>query len=270
VERDPVPGLRIDRDGAALRLTIDRPERRNALDDTVMDALVDVLEAAGRDDDLRVIVLTGAGEHFCGGADLIARNPTGGQDRKPRTGSIQRRLPVQANRLVTLVASVQLPVVCAVRGVAAGIGFHLALLADFTVAARSARFLEPYLARGFTPDSGGSWLLPRRVGHTRAMELLVLGRELSGAEAAEWGLVHAAVDDDALDRVAEELVAQLADAPTVAVGLTKWLVNAGYGLDFERHLANEAFAIELSSRTQDFREGLAAFRDKRAPRFEGR
>jgi 2-(1,2-epoxy-1,2-dihydrophenyl)acetyl-CoA isomerase len=267
---DPVPGLRIDRDGAVLRLTLDRPERRNALDDTVMDALVDVFEAAGRDDELRVIVLTGAGEHFCGGADLVARNPTDRQDRKPRTGSIQRRLQVQANRLVVLMASVQVPVVCAVRGVAAGIGFHLALLADFTVAARSARFLEPYLARGFTPDSGGSWLLPRRVGHTRAMELLVLGRELSGTEAAEWGLVHAAVDDDALDAAAEELVAQLADAPTVAVGLTKWLVNTGYGLDLERHLANEAFAIELSSRTPDFREGLAAFREKRAPKFEGR
>jgi 2-(1,2-epoxy-1,2-dihydrophenyl)acetyl-CoA isomerase len=270
VRYDPVPGLRIESDGPVLRLTIDRPERRNALDDAVMDALVDVFEAAGRDDDLRVILLAGAGEHFCGGADLIARNPAGGKDRKPRTGSIQRRLPVQANRLVVLMASVQVPVVCAVRGVAAGIGFHLALLADFTVATRSARFLEPYLARGFTPDSGGSWLLPRRVGHTRAMELLVLGRELSGTEAADWGLVHAALDDDALDAGTEELVAQLADAPTVAVGLTKWLVHAGGGLDLERHLANEAFAIELSSRTRDFREGLAAFREKRAPKFEGR
>jgi 2-(1,2-epoxy-1,2-dihydrophenyl)acetyl-CoA isomerase len=266
---EPVPGLQIRRDDAGvLRLAIDRPHTRNALDDTVMDTLVVTLERAQQDDDVRAILLTGAGEHFCSGADIVARNqPT---THKPRTGSIQRRLPVQANRLVVLVASVQVPVVAAVRGVAAGIGFQLALLADFAVATASARFVEPYLARGLTPDAGATWLLPRRVGRTRAMELLVLGREISGAEAAEWGLVHAAVPDDALDGAVEALLARLAAAPTVAVGLTKWLVHAGSGIDLERHLANEAFAMELAARTQDFREGLTAFREKRPPTFEGR
>lgn len=274
---EPVPGLQVRHDDAGvLRLTIDRPDTRNALDDTVMDALVDTLELAQQDDDVRAILLTGAGEHFCSGADIIARNrdtadqrEAGERAHKPRTGSIQRRLAVQANRLVVLVASVQVPVVAAVRGVAAGIGFQLALLADFAVVTASARFVEPYLARGFTPDAGATWLLPRRAGHTRAMELLVLGREISGAEAAEWGLVHAAVPDDALDGAVEELLARLAAAPTVAVGLTKWLVHAGGGIDLERHLVNEAFAMELAARTQDFREGLAAFRDKRPPNFEG-
>jgi 2-(1,2-epoxy-1,2-dihydrophenyl)acetyl-CoA isomerase len=266
---ESVPGLQVRRDdGDVLRLTIDRPEKRNALDDTVLDALVDAFETAQQDDDMRAILLTGAGDHFCSGADIVARNRE--TDHKPRTGSIQRRLPMQANRLVVLVASVQLPVVAAVRGIAAGIGFQLALLADFAVVARSARFVEPYLARGFTPDTGATWLLPRRVGHTRAMELLVLGRELSGTEADEWGLVHAAVADNELDGAVEELLARLAAAPTVALGLTKWLVHAGGGLDLERHLPNEAFAMELSSRTQDFREGLAAFRDKRPPNFGGR
>ncbi|MGH9026671.1 MAG: enoyl-CoA hydratase/isomerase family protein, partial [Acidimicrobiia bacterium] len=240
---------------------------RNALDDTVMDALVDVLEVAQQDDDVRAVLLTGAGGHFCGGADIIARNRE--SDRKPRTGSIQRRLPMQAHRLVMLMASVQLPIVAAVRGIAAGIGFQLALLADFAVVSQSARFIEPYVQRGFTPDTGATWLLPRRVGHTRAMELLVLGRELSGTEAAEWGLVHAAVADDELDATVEDLLARLATAPTVGLGLTKWLVHAGGGLDLERHLANEALAMELSSRSQDFREGLSAFRDKRPPHFEG-
>jgi 2-(1,2-epoxy-1,2-dihydrophenyl)acetyl-CoA isomerase len=148
--------------------------------------------------------------------------------------------------------------------------FQLALLADFAVVAATARFVEPYLGRGFTPDAGATWLLPRRAGHTRAMELLVLGREISGAEAAEWGLVHAAVPDDELDAAVEDLLGRLVAAPTVAVGLTKWLVHAGGGLDLERHLANEAFAMELAARTPDFREGLAAFRDKRPPSFEGR
>jgi 2-(1,2-epoxy-1,2-dihydrophenyl)acetyl-CoA isomerase len=266
---EPVAGLQVHRDDAGvLRCTIDRPATRNALDDTVMDALVETLERAQQDDDVRVILLTGGGEHFCSGADLVARNQPTAQ--KPRTGSIQRRLPVQANRLVVLVASVQVPVVVAVRGVAAGIGFQLALLADFAVVAATARFVEPYLGRGFTPDAGATWLLPRRAGHTRAMELLVLGREISGAEAAEWGLVHAAVPDDELDAAVEDLLGRLVAAPTVAVGLTKWLVHAGGGLDLERHLANEAFAMELAARTPDFREGLAAFRDKRPPSFEGR
>jgi 2-(1,2-epoxy-1,2-dihydrophenyl)acetyl-CoA isomerase len=265
-----VPGLRVAFDDGVLRLTIDRPDKRNALDDTVLDALVDIFETVGRDDDVRVILLGGAGDHFCSGADIVARNAAGRNAPKPRPGSIQRRLPVQTNRLVALIPSVQIPVVCAVRGNAAGVGLHLALLADFTIAAASARFVEPFLARGFTPDSGGTWLLPRRVGHTRAMELLVLGRELNGVEAADWGLVHAAVRDAELDAAAEDLVATLAAAPTVAVGLTKWLVHTGAGLDLERHLANEAFAMELSSRTQDFREGLAAFKEKRDPNFEGR
>jgi len=112
--------------------------------------------------------------------------------------------------------------------------------------------------------------VPRRVGVTRANELLLLGRELSGTEAAAWGLIHEAVEPDELDARADALVSRLAGGPTVALGLTKWLVHTGAGLDLERHLANEALALELSSRTGDFREGVAALRERRDPRFEGR
>jgi len=251
-----------------LRLTLDRTEKRNALDDTMIAALIDHLGHAQDDEGVRAIVLTGSGEHFCSGFDLIGRNEP--RDSKPRAGAIQRRLPAQAHALLPLLLTTQVPVVSVVRGWAAGIGFHLALASDFGVASRDARFWEPFTARGFTPDSGGTWLLPRLIGIARAKELLMLGREVSGEEAAEWGLIHRAVGDAEVDVTADELVDQLANAPTVALGLTKWLVQAGAGLSLEQHLANEAFALELSSRSDDFKEGMVAMREKRDPRFTGR
>ena len=259
--------LQVERDGAVLRLSLDGP-RRNALDDASVAALIGQLEAAGQDDGVRVVTLSGTGDDFCSGFDLVGRNQA--RDERPRVGSIQRRLPAQAHRLIPLVLEVQVPVVCVVRGWAAGIGFQLALAADFTIAAADARFWEPFVARGFTPDSGAAWLLPRTVGLARARELLILGRELSGKEAEGWGLIHRAVDGEDLGREAAALVAELASSATVAVGLTKRLLNTGASLDLHAHLANEAFALELSSRSRDFKEGLAAFTEKRPPEYEGR
>jgi 2-(1,2-epoxy-1,2-dihydrophenyl)acetyl-CoA isomerase len=138
------------------------------------------------------------------------------------------------------------------------------------VAAAEATFWEPFADRGFTPDSGATWLLPRLVGLPRARDLLLLGRQLTGAEAAEWGLVHRAVPAAELDAAVAELVDRLADGPTVALGLTKWLLAAGLTEPLEAHLQNEALGLELSSRSEDFREGLQAFQEKRPPRFKGR
>lgn len=264
----PVDGLGVELDGSVLRLTLDRPDRRNALSDPMVDGMLTYLDGAGRDERVRAVLLTGSGDHFCGGADIVARNAPGGG--RPRVGSIQRRLPVTAHRLIELICTVQVPVVCAVRGWAAGIGFQLALAADFTVAAADARFWEPFTERGFTPDSGATWLLPRLVGVARARELLLLGRAVDGAEAVDWGLVHAAVPAGEVDRAAGELVDRLAAGPTVALGLTKWLLHAGQEADLAHHMRSEAFALELSSRSEDFREGLAAFQDKRPPEFRGR
>jgi 2-(1,2-epoxy-1,2-dihydrophenyl)acetyl-CoA isomerase len=270
-----VAGLEIRLDGPVLRLTLDRPEKRNALDDTMVVGLVDALDAANRDERVRAVVLRGRGDHFCSGADIVARNTGAGgtgaeKTARPRVGSIQRRTPSLAHRLIPLVASVQVPVVCGVQGWTAGIGLHLAAAADFTVAARSARLWEPFAARGFTPDSGATWLLPRLVGVVRARELLLLGRELDGPTAAEWGLVADCVDDDALDHAVEALVARLAAGPTVTLGLTKRLLLDGATAALADQLHAESLALELSSRSEDFREGLAAFRDKRDPRFTGR
>jgi 2-(1,2-epoxy-1,2-dihydrophenyl)acetyl-CoA isomerase len=254
-------------DRGVLRVCLDRPEKRNAIDDAMMAALVAAFDRAATDDAVRVVLLEGAGEHFCGGADIVARNAG---EARPRAGAIQRRLPTQAHRLIPQVCTVQVPVVCRVQGWAAGIGFQLALAADFTVAADDARLWEPFTARGFTPDSGATWLLPRRVGVARARELLLLGRVLSGAEAGAWGIVHRAVGRDALDAATDEVVTQLVSGPTVTLGLTKWLLHEGASVPLDQHLAHEAFALELSSRSEDFREGMAAFAEKRPPRFRGR
>jgi 2-(1,2-epoxy-1,2-dihydrophenyl)acetyl-CoA isomerase len=266
---EPIDGLDARLDDAVLRITLDRPERRNALDDTMVAAFINHLEHANQDEDVRVIVVDGRGQDFCAGFDIVSRN-AGDGERKPRIGSIQRRLPAQAHRLVPLMLSTQVPVVCAVRGWAAGLGLHLALAADFCIAAADARLWEPFATRGFTPDSGGTWLLPRLVGVARAKDLLLLGTELSGADAASWGLIHRSVGADEVAELVEEVARRLGSGPTVALGLTKLLVHQGAGLDLERHLANEAFAMELSSRSSDFREGIAALREKRDPRFEGR
>lgn len=263
-----VEGLTVAQEGGVLHLTLDRPSKRNAIDDVVVTLLIERLEAANQDESVRAVLLDGAGDDFCAGFDIVGRNAA--VDERPRIGSIQRRLPAQTHRLIPMMLSTQVPIVCAVTGWAAGLGLHLALASDLCIAASDARFWEPFARRGFTPDSGGTWLLPRLVGIARAKELLLLGRELSGEEAAAWGLIHRAVAPGEVARSAREAVDALAEGPTVSLGLTKWLVHQGAGLDLERHLANEALAMELSSRSSDFREGITALREKRPPRFDGR
>jgi 2-(1,2-epoxy-1,2-dihydrophenyl)acetyl-CoA isomerase len=261
-------GLSAQLDGTRLTLTIDRRSHRNALDDESMAALIANLEIAATHDALRVIVIRGAGNDFCSGFDIVGRNS--GRDTRPRTASIQRRMPTQANRLIPLLLETQLPIVCAVRGWAVGIGAQIALAADFAVTSNDARWWYPFLSRGFTPDSGATWLLPRIVGRARAHDLLILGRKLSGSEAAEWGMAHAAIDDGELDAAVDKLADRLAEGPTVAIGLTKSLLNANYSQTLAQQLCDEAYSMELSSRSPDFREGLAAFAGRREPKFEGR
>lgn len=229
--------------------------------------LIDQVENAVDTPALRVIVLEGEGAHFCSGADLAEVNAP--SETKPRAGDIQRRLPRQAHRLIPALLRVQLPIVSLVRGIASGLGAHLALASDFVVASRTMRIVEPFVARGFSPDSGGTYLLPRLVGLARAREVMLLGREIDAETAARWELVHRVVPDDELETAGQTLIETLRSAPTIALGLTKSLLNRAFDTRLEEALEAEAFALELSSRTQDFKEGLAAFAEKRTPRYRG-
>jgi 2-(1,2-epoxy-1,2-dihydrophenyl)acetyl-CoA isomerase len=264
---EPPEGLAVEHDGNVLRARLDRPERRNALTDEMVLALIETIEAAGSDESVRVIALSGTGDDFCSGFDLGQR---GKRDEKPRAGATQRRMRWQVNRLIPTMLETQTPIVTAARGWVIGLGLHLLLASDFAVVAGDARLRAPFATMGFTPDSGGSWLIPRLAGIARAKELIMLGREISGARAADWGMVHRAVPDAQVDATGGDLVDELASAATVAVGLSKLLIHRGLTVDLERHLADEALAIEVSSRSDDFHEHARARREKRDPKFEGR
>ncbi|MGV0767267.1 enoyl-CoA hydratase/isomerase family protein [Mycolicibacterium sp. XJ647] len=255
------------RDGAILRITLDRPSRRNSLSRPMIDTFVTALTDAATDDSLRAIHIAGAGSDFCSGMDWVATNSAG---QRPRTGDLVRRIPLTGNRVVELIHTIALPVVCSVRGWAVGLGCNLALAADFTVASDDALFWEPFIGRGFSPDSGSSWLLPRLIGLTRAKQMLLLGEKVDAGRAAEWGLIHRAVAESEVDAVSEDLLSRLASGPTVAIGLAKHAIAYGQHATLTQTMNQELYNVELSCRTTDFKEGLAAFRDKRPPDFQGR
>ena len=264
---DPPPGLVVEHDGPVLRVRLDRPDRRNSFTDPMVYALVDVLDAAGSDESVRVIHLTGTGEHFCSGFDLAERSTSG---ERPRVGSIHRRMNGHVNKLVPTMLTTQTPIVCTARGWIVGLGLSLVLASDFALVADDARLWAPFTTFAFTPDSGASWLVPRLAGVARAKDMLMLGTKVSGTEAAEWGLVHGAAAGGDLDAAGEALVTRLASGPTVALGLTKLLVHRGLTADLDRHLAEEGWAMEVASRSEDFKEHSTATREKRDPDFRGR
>ncbi|MFS0895784.1 enoyl-CoA hydratase/isomerase family protein [Mycolicibacterium litorale] len=260
--------VRTHRDGAVLHLTLDRPGRRNTLSHNMTGTLVEVLSAAAADDTLRALHITGAGDDFCAGADWVSTN-AGGSER-PRTANLVRRIPHTSHRVVELIHDIHLPVVCSVRGWAVGLGCNLALVSDFTVAAADAVFWEPFTSRGFSPDSGASWLLPRLIGVARAKRMLLLAEKVSAGDAADWGLIHQTVRREDFDATVTQLLARLADGPTVALGLAKQGIHHGQHSTLGQAMKQELFNLELSCRTLDFKEGLAAFGERRTPDFQGR
>ena len=260
-------GLDVCHDGGVLRITLDRPERRNALTDDMIDALVLLVEAAENDEAIRVIALAGRGESFCSGFDLGQR---GKPEVPPRLGATQRRMRRDVNRLVETLLECQTPVVAVAQGWIVGLGLALVLAADIAIVADDAVLRAPFARIGMTPDSGLSWLLPRLVGVARAKQMLLLGRDVSGATAAAWGLVAESVPTADLDGAGEAIVQELAAAATVAVGLAKDLVHRGLTRDVGDALRSEAIALELASRTDDFKEPRRAKRDARPVEFRGR
>jgi 2-(1,2-epoxy-1,2-dihydrophenyl)acetyl-CoA isomerase len=260
-------GLRAENSAGVLTVTLDRPERRNALSEEMIRELATLLEDASTDGSVRVVLLRGEGDHFCSGFDL-------GGSRRPevpaRAGSTQRRMRTSVSRLMPTLLDIQTPVVVAARGWAAGLGLALVLAADFAVVAEDARLWAPFTGLGFSADSGTSWLATRMVGVARAKEMLMLGREVYGAEAAEWGAVTRAVPAERVEEEARALAEKLARSATVAVGLTKALIHRSATNSIEQQLAEEAMAVEVSSRSEDFKAAMRARLEGVDPDFTGR
>ena len=254
-------------------ITLNRPEAHNAINPDQRNRVIQLLEQASEDLDVRAVVLTATGRSFCTGADLrgarpgTAPRPTGAPDRA--VGDVARLLRGGAQRLVAAVLDCEKPVIGAVNGTAAGIGAHLAFACDLVLAAESARFVELFVRRALVPDGGGAYLLPRLIGPQRAKELLFFGDALSAVDAAELGLVNRVVADDELHEAAATWAGRLADGPTRAIALTKWLVNRSLETDRAGAFADEAMAQDLNMATADAQEGVAAFIERRDPEYRG-
>jgi 2-(1,2-epoxy-1,2-dihydrophenyl)acetyl-CoA isomerase len=259
-------------DGAIRRITLDRAAKRNAMTVDMFDAVADAVDQAVGDDAIRVVVLRGRGDHFCAGAEIGtggARVTGEAPPTKPRTGHLQRNLRASPHRMVRALHEAEIPIVSGVQGYAAGVGMALALAGDHVVATRSARFWLPFVQRGFTPDSATTFLLPRLVGLARAKQMILRGVQVDGERAAEWGLVSEVVDDDALDAAVEGVAQEFATGPTVALGLARQLVHRNLTSDLSESLEREALTEELAVRSNDFKEGMRAFVERRDADYSG-
>lgn len=258
--------IRFELEEGVAQVTLNRPERLNAFNLAMHAELREALAMVRREPHIRCLLITGAGRGFCAGQDLAdrRREPDG---PPPDLGE---SLEQNYNPLIRTLRELELPVVMAVNGVAAGSGANLALAGDLVLAARSASFVQSFARLGLIPDAGGTWALPRLVGHARAMGLALLGEKLSAEQAAEWGLIWRCLDDDALLPEARELARGLARAPTYGLALTKRAMLATYSNSLEAQLDLERDLQRLGGRSEDYSEGVAAFMEKREPAFKGR
>ena len=252
--------LLVERDGGIVTVTLNRPEKKNAANARMWDELMAVFtEVAERDDD-RVLVITGAGDAFCSGADLSS-----GDDLSRSGLARMRHIGATALALHRLPK----PTIAKVNGVAAGAGCNLAIGCDLVVASETARFSEIFARRGLSLDFGGSWLLPRVVGLHKAKELALLAEVISAADAERLGLVNRVVPADALDAFVDDWATRLAAGPPLALSMSKTMLNNSLMVSMDQALEDEARSQSVNFGTKDFSEAIRAFLEKREPRFEG-
>jgi 2-(1,2-epoxy-1,2-dihydrophenyl)acetyl-CoA isomerase len=250
--------------GVAL-LTLNRPASLNSFNSDMHEEVREALKSARRDSSVRCLMITGNGRGFCAGQDLSDRNVAPGSERPDLGLSIEQYY----NPMIRALRSFPAPVICAVNGVAAGAGANIALACDIVFAARSASFIQAFCKIGLLPDSGGTWTLPRLVGQARATALAMLGDKISAEQAAQWGMIWSCVDDDDLQETALACARHLATQPTQGLSMIKRALNASSTNSLDQQLDLERDLQHLAGRTDDYREGVAAFMAKRRPAFSG-
>jgi 2-(1,2-epoxy-1,2-dihydrophenyl)acetyl-CoA isomerase len=264
------PEFSIERNGAVAIVTLSKPNVGNALSGTGAIGLADIFDGWTADaDGVRAVLIRAEGRQFCTGADLSNSQSEPRTEQRPVNGHMVRQQGATHHRLIASVFHCPLPTIAAVQGAALGFGLHLALATDFVFAGERASFAEPFSDRGFSVDSGGSWLLPRLIGLTRAKRLLYLGDRIDAETAAAWGLIAEVVGDEELDAISRERAQELANRPTQALAATKRLLQESSGATLEQALHAESMAVELTLRSNDFKEGMKAFASKRPPEFTG-
>lgn len=259
--------LLVEQKEAVRIITLNRPDKLNSFNDELTFKLQDALKEAEKDDNTRAIILTGGGRGFCAGQDLQSRSISQESGQRPSLGdSIRRRY----NPIIIRIRRLEKPVIAAINGVAAGAGASVTFACDFRIAADTASFIQSFTKVGLIPDSGSTFLLPRLIGLTRALDLMYSADKLEAKEALELGLVNKVVPADQVIRESLELAEKLAKGPTKAFGLTKRAVNRAIFADLEELLDYEASLQEIAGRSDDFQEGVKAFVEKRQPVYSGK
>jgi 2-(1,2-epoxy-1,2-dihydrophenyl)acetyl-CoA isomerase len=251
--------------GYVATITINRPQVMNALSLSAVDELLDAFGRA--EQEARAVLFTGTGKGFCTGADITGSDP---RDKEKLGGGAGAMLRSHYNALVLKILHLEIPVVAAVNGTAAGGGSSFALASDFVVMARSASFVQAFVRQAIVPDAGATWLLPRLVGRQRATALMMLGERLNAEQALAWGMVHQVVDEAELMGTARALAERLAAGPTAALKAMKGAINRSFDQGLEASLELEADLQDANAKTEDLMEGVRAFMEKRKPNYKGK
>jgi 2-(1,2-epoxy-1,2-dihydrophenyl)acetyl-CoA isomerase len=244
------------------RLTLNRPDRLNSF---TVQMHGEVRDALGKLESARVLVLTGAGRGFCAGQDLNDRAVSPGE-----AVDLGHSVENYYNPLIRTLTSLPMPVIARVNGVAAGAGANIAFACDIVIAAKSAKFIQSFASIGLIPDSGGTWVLPRLVGQARALGLALTAEPLPAEKAADWGLIWKAVEDEALDQETDALAARFAQAPTRGLAATKKMIRQSWDHSLDEELDLQRDMMRELGHSADYREGVAAFMEKRTPKFTGK
>ncbi len=255
--------LLVEQDGGILEVTLNRPDKYNALTFTVAKEIMGVCKQASKDSSIRAILLTGAGKGFCAGQDL-------GEVEERGDVSLRYHLLKSYNPMAQAMRTLEKPIIAAINGACAGAGFGLALAADIRYASEKAKFLTAFIGIGLAPDTGVSYWLPRLIGPARAAEMLFTNDRIDGTEAAEIGLINKVLPHNDLMPNARALAQKLATGPTMGIGLTKRALNKSLGVTFAEQIDYEAYLQDAAGRSYDYAEGVAAFQEKRQPDFQGR